>query len=130
MQNTLYIGLDIHKASICVSVAEDGRDAPIRFIGDIPNTPTDVTKLASRLAKDGQKLDFCYEAGCCGYGVYRQLIDLGHGCLVAAPTKIPQKPGNRIKNDRRDSQKLAVLHRSGDLTAVWVPDILHEAMRD
>jgi transposase len=125
-----YIGLDVHKASISVAVAEDGRDGAVRFVGNIANTPTDVGKLAKRLAKEGQTLEFCYEAGCCGYGVYRQLIELGHGCTVVAPSRIPQRPGDRIKNDRRDAQKLAVLHRSGDLTAVWVPDPVHEAMRD
>lgn len=130
MQKTSYIGLDVHKVSISVSVAEEGRDGPVRFLGEIPNTSGDVAKLAHRLAKGGEKLEFCYEAGCCGYGVYRELAALGHGCMVVAPSRIPQKPGDRVKNDRRDSQKLAILHRSGDLTAVWVPDLTHEAMRD
>jgi hypothetical protein len=82
------------------------------------------------IEQDGCRLEFCYEAGGCGYGIYRQLTDLGHGCIVAAPTLIPRKPGDRIKTDRRDSQKLALQHRSGDLTAMWVPDEVHEAMRD
>lgn len=130
MQEIHFIGLDVHKLSISVTVAEDGRNGPVRFIGAIPNTPDDVTKLAKRLGKDGAVLDFCYEANCCGYGIYRQLIDLGHKCSVVAPSKIPRKPGERIKTDRRDSQNLAILHRSGDLTPVWVPDETHEAMRD
>jgi len=75
-------------------------------------------------------LEFCYEAGGCGYGIYRQLTKLGHACAVVATSLIPRKPGERIKTDRRDSQKLAILHRSGDLTPVWVPDEAHEAMRD
>ncbi len=111
---TLYIGLDVHKATIAVSLAEEGRDGAVRFLGEIPNAPTDVAKLAKRLAKDGGRLEFCYEAGCCGYGIYRQLVELGHGCTVVAPTLIPRKPGDRVKTDRRDAQKLAVLHRSGD----------------
>lgn len=127
---TLYVGLDVHKVSISVSVAEDGRGGDVRFVGEIPNAPTDVAKLAKRLAKDGSRLEFCYEAGCCGYGVYRQLTDLGHGCMVVEPSLIPRKIGDRIKTDRRDAQKLAILHRSGDLTRVWVPDPVHEAMRD
>jgi transposase len=99
-------------------------------VGTIPNTPVAFTKLAKRLAKDGHHLEFCYEAGCCGYGIYRHLTGLGHGCTVVATSLIPRKPGERIKTDRRDSEKLAVLHRSGNLTRVWVPDEAHEAMRD
>jgi len=127
---TIYVGLDVHKSSISVSIAEDGRDGPVRFLGPIPNAPVEVAKLVQRLSKEGDTLEFCYEAGPCGYGLYRQLLDLGHHCTVVAPSRIPVKPGDRIKTDRRDSQKLAILHRSGDLTAVWVPDEVHEAMRD
>lgn len=130
MQVTMYIGMDVHKESISVTVAEEGRNGPIRFLGAIPNTPTDLDKLAKKLAKDGARLEFCYEAGCCGYVIHRQLKVLGHACAVVAPSRIPIKPGDRIKTDRRDSEKLAVLHRSGDLTPVWVPDETHEAMRD
>ena len=130
MQKVLYVGLDVHKLSMSVSVAEDGRDGAVRFIGDIPNTPTDLAKLCKRLGKDENALEFCYEAGCCGYGIYRHLTSLGYACAVVAPSRIPRQPGERIKTDRRDSQKLAILHRSGDLTAVWVPDVAHEAMRD
>jgi len=130
MQTTAYVGLDVHKATISVAVAEDGRGGAVRFIGTIPNTPTDVLKLVKRLAKSGQRLEFCYEAGGCGYGLYRQIVQLGHGCTVVAPSMIPRKPGDRIKTDRRDAAKLAVQHRSGDLTAVWVPDEVHKAMRD
>lgn len=118
--NTLYVGLDVHKLTISVSVAEEGRNGAVRFIGAIANTALEVAKLAERLARDGDRLEFCYEAGGCGYGIYRQLVELGHGCTVVATSKIPRKPGERIKTDRRDAQKLAILHRSGDLTAVWV----------
>lgn len=128
--NTLYVGLDVHKLTISVSVAEEGRNGAVRFIGAIANTALEVAKLAERLARDGDRLEFCYEAGGCGYGIYRQLVELGHGCTVVATSKIPRKPGERIKTDRRDAQKLAILHRSGDLTAVWVPDEVHEAVRD
>jgi hypothetical protein len=121
--------MDVHKETISISVAEDGRNGPVRFIGVIPNQPEDIAKMARRLAKHGE-LDFCYEAGGCGYNIYRQLTALGHSCTVAATSMIPRKPGERIKTDRRDSQKLAILHRSGDLTQVWVPDATHEALRD
>jgi transposase len=130
MQKTLYVGLDVHKISLSVSIATEGRDGPVRFIGEIPNTPADVAKLCKRLAKDESVLRFCYEAGCCGYGIYRQITSLGHNCMVVAPSRIPRQPGERIKTDRLDSQRLAILHRAGDLKAVWVPDAAHEAMRD
>ena len=130
MKKTHYVGLDVHKESISIATAEGGRNGAVRFIGPIPNAPAELSKMAKRLAKDGHHLEFCYEAGCCGYVIYRQLVGLGHGCTVAAPSKIPVNKGDRIKTDRRDAQKLAVMHRSGDLTAVWVPDAVHEAMRD
>ena len=130
MRKVLYVGLDVHKASLSVSVAEEGRNGSVNFVGAIPNTPIALAKLAKRLATDGCRLEFCYEAGGCGYGIYRHLVTLGHGCTVVAPSLIPRKPGERIKTDRRDSEKLAILHRSGDLTRVWVPDEAHEAMRD
>jgi transposase len=102
-KKVLYVGLDVHKASISITVAEDGRDGAVRFIGAIPNTPPDMAKLAQRLSKDGHRLEFCYEAGGCGYGIYRQLLNLGHSCMVVAPSLIPRKRGERIKTDRRDS---------------------------
>jgi transposase len=123
-----FVGMDVHKATISISVAEDGRGGTVRFIGVIPNTPEAVGKMAKQLARHGE-LDFCYEASGCGYGVHRQLTSLGHKCIVVAPSLIPRKSGERIKTDRRDSEKLAILHRSGDLTPVWVPDPTHEALR-
>jgi len=128
--DTLFVGLDVHKLSISVTTAEDGRDGAVRFCGEVANTPEQVRKLAGRLSRSGSRLEFCYEAGGCGYGIYRQLTEMDHGCLVAAPTLIARKPGDRIKTDRRDSQMLALQHRAGGLTAVWVPDEVHEAMRD
>lgn len=125
MQTRSFVGLDVHKATIAVSIAGDGRNGEVRFLGAISNTPDEIAKLAKRLSRHGM-LDFCYEAG----GIYRQLTLLGHNCMVVAPSMIPRKPGERIKTDRRGSQKLAILHRSGDLTAVWVPDVTHEAIRD
>ncbi len=116
-----FVGMDVHKATISISVAEDGRSGPVRFLGVTPNTPDDVTRMAKRLSKHGD-FDFCYEASCCGYEIHRQLTALGHKCLVAAPSMIPRRSGERIKTDRRDSEKLAILHRSKDLTPVGVPD--------
>jgi len=126
-----YIGLDVHKDTIAVAVAEPGRQEPI-YRGEIANTPKKVERLITKLSEayDGGVLLFCYEAGPCGYGLYRQLIASGHDCQVVAPSKIPKVAGERIKTDRRDALKLARLLRSGDLSAVWVPDREQERMRD
>jgi transposase len=130
-QYAAYVGLDVHKETIAIAVAEPGRGEPV-YRGEIANTPKKVERLIARLSEafDGGVLLFCYEAGPCGYGLYRQLIGSGHDCQVVAPSLIPKKAGERIKNDRRDALKLARLLRSGDLTAVWVPDQEQERMRD
>ena len=124
-----YIGLDVHKETIAVSVAE-ARGGEVRYLGEIAHTPEAIEKLVRQLRKGCADLSFCYEAGPCGYGIHRQLTDLGWDCQVAAPSLIPKKAGDRIKTDRRDSLMLARLHRAGELTAVWVPDGAQEALRD
>lgn len=126
-----YIGLDVHKETIAVAVAQLGREHP-EFRGEIANRPKAVAKLVARLSKEfnGEALLFCYEAGPCGYVLYRQLLELGQDCQVVAPSLIPTKPGERVKTDRLDAVKLARSLRSGDLSAVWVPDEEQEAMRD
>jgi transposase len=129
MEKYKYVGLDVHKETIAVSVADpDGGE--VRYLGEVANTADSVVKLVKRLRKEGAKLSFCYEAGPCGYGLHRQLLDLGQDCQVVAPSLIPRKPGDRVKTDRRDSLNLARLHRAGELTAVWVPDGAQEALRD
>jgi transposase len=85
---TLYAGLDVHKATISVTTAAEGREGPVTFIRTIPNTPADIAKLAKRLVKDGARLHFCDEAGGCGYGIHRQLTELGHACAVVATSRI------------------------------------------
>lgn len=124
-----YVGLDVHKETIAVSIAEAG-GGEVRYFGEIANTPEAVAKLARQLAKGDARLSFCYEAGACGYGVYRQLRELKHDCMVVAPSLIPRKAGDRVKTDRRDSLGLARLHRAHELTPVWVPDGAQEALRD
>ncbi len=124
------VGLDTHKARIAVAVAEPGRWGDVRFRGEIANQPEAVRQLIERLAEKHGRLRVCYEAGPCGYGLYRQIAALGHDCTVVAPSLVPRKPGERVKTNRRDAITLARLHRAGELTAVWVPDPTHEAMRD
>lgn len=128
--DTVYVGLDVHKLTISVAIAEDGRDGIVRVIGTIKNCAAALNKLIKRLASDYGQLEFCYEAGPCGYVIYRALVSAGHGCTVVAPSMIPRRPGDRVKTDRRDATQLACLHRAGQLFAVWVPDEGHEAMRD
>ena len=129
-KNTVFIGLDTHKESIAVALAEEGRSGEIRYFGQIPNEPAAVLKLVKNLGGKYGKLFFCYEAGPCGYGLQRQIASLGHDCVVIAPSNTPTKKGIRIKTDRRDALELSRLHRAGDLTPIWVPDEAHEAIRD
>ena len=124
-----YVGLDVHKETIAVAVALPGRDDPV-YRGEIAHRRGSLRRLMGRLSPHGEVLSFCYEAGPCGYGVYREVTEAGHECAVVAPSLIPRKPGDRVKTDRRDALMLARLHRSGDLTPVWVPGPEQEAMRD
>lgn len=130
MQNSTFIGLDVHKATISVAIAQGERGGEVRHWGTVPHRSDHVRKLVEKLAEGGARLHFCYEAGPCGYGLHRQLVEMGHDCIVVAPSLIPVKAGDRVKTDRRDAVMLAKLHRAGELTAVWVPDAAHEAMRD
>ena len=125
-----YGALDTSKLRNAVAIAEAGRDGEIRYLGEIDNAPAATAKLARRLAKKHATLTFAYEAGPTGYGLYRQIKNLGHDCIVVAPSLIPHKPGDRVKTNRRDALSLARQLRAGDLTAVWVPDPHHEAVRD
>ena len=122
-----YVGLDVHKDTIAVAYAR-GSGEPTVW-GIVPNKPQAVAKVMRRLGSFEQ-LSCCYEAGPCGYALYRQLRELGIECRVVAPSQIPVKPGDRVKTDRRDARKLASLLRNGDLEPVWVPDVEHEGFRE
>jgi len=125
-----YVAFDTSKLRNAVAIADAGRAGEVRFLGEIENTAAAVAKLVRKLAAKYGRLTFCYEAGPTGYGLYRQIKSLGHECMVVAPSLIPKKPGERVKTNRRDALGLVKQLRAGDLTAVWVPDAGHEAMRD
>jgi len=125
-----FVAFDTSKLRNAVAIAEAGRSGEIRFLGEIDNTPKATAKLVKKLAGKYPRLAFCYEAGPTGYGLYRQITSLGHECVVVAPSLIPKKAGDRVKTNRRDALDLAAQLRADQLTAVWVPDPRHEAMRD
>jgi transposase len=125
----LYVGLDVHKESISVAYAlDDGSD--VVFVGDIGTRHCDIDKLVRRMVSKSKDLVFIYEAGPCGYWLYRYLTKKGLACWVVSPTMIPRRAGDRVKTDRRDAVQLARLMRSGDLTPVYVPEPEDEAVRD
>ncbi len=113
-----------------MAIADSGRDGEVRYFGEIDSSPATVAKVLGKLSARYAKLHICYEAGPTGYGLYRQVKALGHHCTVVAPSLIPRKPGDRVKTNRRDAVTLARLFRAGELTSVWVPDPVHEAVRD
>jgi hypothetical protein len=126
----IFIGLDTSKLKISVVVANGERNGEVRFFGDISSEPASVASMVNKLSKRAAKLHFCYEAGPTCYGLYRQIIELGHECVVVAPSLVPKRAGDRVKTNRRDAVSLARLHRAGELIPVWVPDEGHEATHD
>jgi transposase len=122
-----FLGMDVHAETIAVAIAEP--DGEVRSLGMIANRAESIRKLVKKLGPSEQ-LKACYEAGPTGYILYWQLAELGIACEVIAPTLVPMKAGDRVKTDRRDAERLARSYRSGDLTAVWVPDEGSEALRD
>jgi transposase len=130
-QDTLYVGLDTDKKYVDVGIAEPLPGGEVRYFGKIANEPTALDRLMKRLRRDGRQLRVCYEAGPCGYGIYRRLNSKpGVICQVVAPSMTPRRPGVRVKTNRRDCLMLAKLLRAEELTSTWVPDAAHEAMRD
>ena len=126
----LFVGLDVHKESITVAYTTESLDSNTISLGNMGTRQSDIDKLIRKLKSKSPNLVFIYEAGPCGYGLYRYLTKKNLSCHVVAPSLIPKKPGDRVKNDRRDAIALARLMRSGDLTPVYVPKIADEAIRD
>lgn len=124
-----YIGLDVHKESIAVAIAPES-SGELRKYGVIGGTLDAVDKLIKKVQREEVELRFVYEAGPCGYVIYRHLKNKGHHCDVVAPSLIPKKASDRVKTDRRDAEQLARLYRAGELTAIYVPDEEDEAIRD
>lgn len=130
--NIVFIGLDTHKSFIEVAYIEDVRGVKPIHLGKNPSTKQSVKKLVRQFESKypNATLHFVYEAGPCGYWIYRLITSLGHCCYVIAPSLIPKKPGDRIKTDKRDAMNLAKLLKSEDLTAIYVPEPEDEAIRD
>src|SRR3989475_5707591 len=128
--STLYVGLDVHKESIAVAYVAQDHGAEVVSLGTIGTRQCDIDKVLRQLQSKSKQLVFVYEAGPCGYWLYRYLLKKGYVCWVVAPSLIPKKPGDRVKTDRRDARQLARLMRSGDLTPVYVPAVDDEAIRD
>ena len=128
--STLFIGLDVHKETIAVAYVAEEREAEVTFLGTIGTRQCDIDKLIRKLQAKREKLHFVYEAGPCGYWLYRYLTKKDFKCWVVAPSQIPKKAGDRVKTDRRDAVQLARLLRSGDLSPVYIPSVDEEAIRD
>jgi transposase len=126
----LFIGMDVHKDTIAVAYVAQEHGAEVTHLGTIGTRQCDIDQLVRKMQSKAKHLIFVYEAGPCGYWLYRSLTKKGYDCWVVAPSLIPQKAGDRVKTDRRDAMQLARLARSGDLTVVYVPQVDDEAIRD
>ncbi len=129
-KKVLYVGLDVHKKTTDVAIVPGRSNGKVRSYGKIDSTLDALNKLIKKLEVDDKQLRFVYEAGPCGYQIYRHLDSKGIHCSVVAPSLIPRRSGDRIKTDRRDAINLARLFRAGELTSIYVPTVEDEAIRD
>lgn len=129
-KSIMYVGLDVHKDSIAIAIAEEGRRGEVRHYGTIDGELSSLDRVIRKLQATKRNLHVVYEAGPCGYTLYRHLSAQGLTCAVVAPSQTPRKAGERVKCDRRDAISLARLERAGELTYVNVPTPEDEAMRD
>lgn len=127
---SMFVGMDVHKESIDISLAEEGRDGEVRHYGRIAGDLEALAKVVKALRAPTRRLRFVYEAGPCGFGIHRYLTAQGEECVVVNPSSMPKRSGDRIKTDRRDGDALARLHRAGELTAIYIPTADDEALRD
>jgi transposase len=107
-----FVAFDVAKLKHAVAIAEGGRNSEVRFIGEIENKPATIERMLKKLGKRYSPLHVCFEAGPTGYGLCRQVRDLGHDCTVVAPALIPKRSGERVKTNRRDAVTMARLHRA------------------
>ena len=129
-KRSMFVGMDVHKESIDISLAEEGRDGEVRRYGVIPGDLEAVAKVVLALRSPTRRLRFVYEAGPCGFGIHRYLTAQGEECVVVNPSSLPKRSGDRIKTDRRDGDAVARLRRAGELTAIDIPTPDEEALGD
>ena len=129
-KRSMFVGMDVHQHSIDRTVAESGHDGAVTHFASIGGALAALDGAVATLRQRGAELYFVYEAGPCGYGIYRHLRQAGLACAVVAPAQVPKKTAARVKTDRRDSRTLAIQHRAGALRPIYVPDENDEAMRD